>query len=110
MKWHWIGAKVIRWKLWAFGLVAFYLLMPFRFSEPVITLNILAKHDIIGSLQPNARMPFDPYQEYCLIDEKMLQQWEPPSPDEEFSPENVEKGGRWRPNYCQPKFDGEFFL
>ena len=91
------------------GVLAAFLLHPMRFSETVIKIGGLKANDILKELQTNNIAPSkDPYQEKCEVDMDYLRHWKQPSSTLEDQDLPLVKGGRWKPEHCQPRFDSKF--
>jgi len=93
------------------GVLAAFLLHPMRFSETVIKIGGLKAHDILRELQTNNIAPSkDPYQEKCEVDMDYLKHWKQPSSTLEDQDLPLVKGGRWKPEHCQPRFDSTILV
>ena len=91
------------------GVLAAFLLHPMRFSETVIKIGGLKANDILKELQTNNIAPSkDPYQEKCEVNMDYLRHWKPPSSTLEVQDLPLVKGGRWKPEHCQPRFDSKY--
>ena len=91
------------------AILAALLIHPERFSEPVIKIGGLKVSEIVKKLQTNYVMSStDPYQDKCEVNLEVLGEWQPPA----FEDQDIVgvKGGRWKPENCQPRFDSESFI
>lgn len=86
--------------------VTLLLIHPLRFSESWLSTRGLGAQDIPGVLIPNAALsPL--YMAKCQLSMDQLALWTPPGPRDKTQRLKVTKGGTWRPDSCQPRYDSK---